>query len=105
MNGPQDWNLVNHNNTLPHTCCPDTPDDGTCTLNSPNIYTASCFSKLKDGFTKYGSIIGGVGIGIAVCQVTSVERPFCVLSSLFQLMGVVFACCLARSIRQEYETV
>jgi CD63 antigen len=89
MNGPDDWRRVIHNDTLPHTCCPDTPDDGSCTNKSPNVYKDACFFKLKEVFTKYGSIIGGVGIGIAICQ----------------LMGVIFACCLARSIRQEYETV
>jgi CD63 antigen len=89
MNGPDDWRRVIHNDTLPHTCCPDTPDDGSCTNKSPNVYKDACYFKLKEVFTKYGSIIGGVGIGIAICQ----------------LMGVIFACCLARSIRQEYETV
>jgi hypothetical protein len=70
MNGPDDWRRVIHNDTLPHTCCPDTPDDGSCTNKSPNVYKDACFFKLKEVFTKYGSIIGGVGIGIAICQVT-----------------------------------
>ncbi|RZC35331.1 uncharacterized protein BDFB_000932 [Asbolus verrucosus] len=89
MTGPQDWYKVTHNDSLPHTCCPNTPDDGSCTMKSRNKYTDSCFGELKELFTKYASVIGGVGIGIAVSQ----------------LIGVIFACCLARSIREEYETV
>lgn len=70
MNGPGDWNAVFHNDTLPHTCCPDTPDDGSCTIDSKNIYTDSCVEILKAKFIKYGSIIGGVGVGIACSQVS-----------------------------------
>lgn len=57
------------NNSLPHTCCPNTPDDGSCTIESKNVYTDSCVEKLKEKFIKYGSIIGGVGIGVACSQV------------------------------------
>ncbi|CAG9862115.1 unnamed protein product [Phyllotreta striolata] len=89
VRGPGDWYNVTHNNVLPHTCCPDTPDDNSCTTASKNVYQASCVDKLKGIFNKYGVIIGGVGLGIAGLQ----------------LVGVIFACCLARSIRKEYETV
>ncbi|XP_074029720.1 CD63 antigen [Leptinotarsa decemlineata] len=89
MNGPTDWYRVTGNDSLPHTCCPDTQDDGSCTMKTSNHYTASCIDKLKFAFKKYGAIIGGVGIGIAALQ----------------LIGVMFACCLARSIRKEYEIV
>lgn len=89
VKGPADWFKITHNSSLPHTCCPDTPDDGTCTTQNPNVYQASCVEKLKGVFIKYGVIIGGVGLGIAALQ----------------LIGIIFACCLARSIRKEYETV
>ncbi|XP_022920882.1 CD63 antigen-like [Onthophagus taurus] len=89
MNGPSDWRQITQNNTLPHTCCPDTVNDGTCTINSLNVYKASCLEELKDTIVTYGALIGGVGIGVA----------------LVQIIGVIFACCLARSIRKEYETV
>ncbi|VEN60534.1 unnamed protein product [Callosobruchus maculatus] len=83
------WDITQHeNNTLPHTCCPDTPDDGSCTI-SQRHYTDSCFEKLKTLFNRYGAIIGGVGVGIGAAQ----------------LIGVLFASCLARSIRKEYEMV
>ncbi|XP_017778130.1 PREDICTED: CD63 antigen [Nicrophorus vespilloides] len=89
MNGPEDWRSVIHNETLPHTCCPDTQNDGTCTIMTLNKYTKSCLESLEDTLLTYSTIIGGVGCGVAVIQ----------------LIGVVFACCLACSIRKEYETV
>lgn len=70
MEGPEDWSRVVNNDTLPHTCCPDIPNDGSCTMKSPNKYTESCYEKLKATFIKYGSVIGGVGIGIAISQVS-----------------------------------
>lgn len=70
MTGPEDWVKVNRGNaTLPHTCCPDTPDDGSCKINSHNVNQQSCMNQLKYGLTKYASYIGGVGIGIAFSQV------------------------------------
>lgn len=69
MNGPDDWGNINRNNSLPHTCCPNAPNDGSCTKYSNNVYRSSCFEILKSAFLRYGAIIGGVGIGIACCQV------------------------------------
>ncbi|KAK9708989.1 Tetraspanin family [Popillia japonica] len=89
MNGPSDWTDITHKDTLPHTCCPDTTNNGSCKITTINKYQDSCLEKLKVIIEKYGSVIGGVGIGVAAVQI----------------IGVVFACCLARSIRKEYETV
>ncbi|XP_018335537.1 CD63 antigen [Agrilus planipennis] len=90
MNGPEDWTLVNHfNNSLPHTCCPNSSKDDSCTINSLDKYTKSCLEGLKEKLQNYAAVLGGIGIGVA-----------CV-----QLFGIIFACCLARSIRKEYETV
>lgn len=89
MNGPSDWHNITHNNTLPYTCCPDTQNDGTCTMNTLNMYKTSCLERLRETLINYASIIGAVGCGVA----------------LVQIVGVIFSCCLARSIRKEYETV
>ncbi|KAK4876284.1 hypothetical protein RN001_012706 [Aquatica leii] len=89
MNGPEDWKAITPNGSLPHTCCPNIPPEGICTMQNPERYEKSCLTELKQVLVKYGTVIGGVGVGIA----------------LVQLIGVVFACCLARSIRKEYETV
>ncbi|CAG9760939.1 unnamed protein product [Ceutorhynchus assimilis] len=88
MNGPDDWHLVNHNNSLPHTCCPNAQNDGSCTMAAEH-YQASCIDKLKTLLIKYASVIGAAGLGI----------------SAFQVFGICFACALARNIRKEYETV
>ncbi|KAF5271939.1 hypothetical protein FQA39_LY07956 [Lamprigera yunnana] len=89
MKGPSDWIGISPNDSLPHTCCPNVPPEGSCTMQTPDKYEKSCLTELKQVLVKYGTVIGGVGVGIA----------------LVQLIGVVFACCLARSIRKEYETV
>lgn len=89
VNGYKDWAAVFKNNTLPHTCCENTMNDGSCTTKSDNIYKDGCEPKVKRILDQGTYIIGGVGIGIAVVQI----------------LGVIFACALARSIRKEYETV
>ncbi|XP_076265309.1 CD63 antigen-like [Rhynchophorus ferrugineus] len=89
MNGPDDWQKINHNNSLPHTCCPHAKDDGSCVRGVADIYQASCIQKLKELFMTYASGIGVVSLVVAA----------------FQLLGIVFSCALARHIRKEYETV
>ncbi|XP_045474137.1 CD63 antigen-like [Harmonia axyridis] len=81
INGPTDWQSVTKNDSLPHTCCPNTADDGSCTMKTEH-YNASCFDKLKELFLKNATIIESVGLGI----------------SLLQVFGIVFACCLRRAI-------
>ncbi|KAL1498330.1 hypothetical protein ABEB36_009143 [Hypothenemus hampei] len=88
MNGADDWQKVNRNYSLPHTCCPNTQNDGSCTKGSDH-YKASCIEKLQSLLVKYASVIGAAGLGIAG----------------FQVLGIIFACALARHIRKEYETV
>lgn len=82
----EDWGSVFGNTTLPETCCPGvTP----CDMDTKGHYERGCLAVLQNEVQHYGLLLGGVGIGLA-----------CV-----QLIGVVFACCLAKSIRKEYETV
>ncbi|EZA58822.1 CD63 antigen [Ooceraea biroi] len=90
MNGPADWPMVGFpSNTVPDSCCKELPTQSKCDLNSIHIYGEGCMTKLQSAIENNAMILGGVGIGIA----------------LIQLIGVIFACCLARSIRREYETV
>lgn len=69
MRGPSDWEHINHNNSLPHTCCANMASDGNCTMKSSEKFTTPCLDELKKAFIRYGSLIGGVGIGIALVQV------------------------------------
>lgn len=96
MNGPSDWaNAGFQDNTLPLTCCHNVPlktnttHQSTCDVNSLTVREKGCFNKFRSFIEDRAVVLGGVGIGIA----------------LVQLIGVTFACCLARSIRREYETV
>lgn len=91
MNSPADWSRVGFvENTVPESCCKEVPSQGSkCDVNSIHVNGDGCMMKLQYAIENNAMILGGVGIGIA----------------LIQLIGVVFACCLARSIRREYETV
>ncbi|CAH2074536.1 unnamed protein product, partial [Iphiclides podalirius] len=89
--GPGDWK--NNSLPIPDTCCAGQEImDGApapCTPDSPGFHTLGCLGKLVPFFNHMAILLGGVGLGIAMVQ----------------LLGVMFACCLARSIRSQYETV
>lgn len=86
-----DWDTNNHtNNTVPLSCCNIPPGSYVsyqCTKEQ--IYPVGCLSKLGDFVRSNTSIVEGVGIGLAVVQ----------------LLGILFSCYLAKSIRRDYETV
>ncbi|XP_012264113.1 CD63 antigen-like [Athalia rosae] len=89
ISGPQDWSTVFKGNDLPETCCIEFDTNNKCDINAVGMRNEGCIKKLQTAIEDNAVILGGVGIGIA----------------LVQLIGVIFACCLARSIRREYETV
>ncbi|XP_008556489.1 CD63 antigen [Microplitis demolitor] len=84
-----DWAILYPNTELPNSCCHEVVLNHKCDSNSITVSSEGCMKKLKDAIEDKAVILGAVGIGIA----------------LVQLIGVIFACCLARSIRREYETV
>jgi len=82
-----DWTAATSNNkTVPDSCCKEA---GCTTTNIDKIYTAGCADELEEWLKSKIAIIGGVGIGLAFVQV----------------VGIMFACCLARAIKKEYEVV
>jgi len=91
INGSTDWwssgQFVDPN--LPASCCKEIAANGQCEYNHASSSPKGCMNELKTKIEDNAVILGAVGIGIA----------------LIQLIGVIFACCLARSIRREYETV
>ncbi|XP_075220092.1 CD63 antigen-like [Lycorma delicatula] len=87
VNEPKDWEKVLKSPTLPHSCCSNIPVEDQCTYDK--AYQKGCLQSLQTTLEHNTVLVGGFGVGVA-----------CV-----QLVGVIFACCLARSIRQEYETV
>ncbi|XP_001605038.2 CD63 antigen [Nasonia vitripennis] len=91
VHSPQDWARAGFTgNTLPNSCCTEiAANNPTCDTNDIKSNTEGCKAQLQKKIEENALILGGVGIGVA----------------LIQLIGVIFACCLARSIRREYETV
>ncbi|KAL8597659.1 hypothetical protein ACOMHN_031594 [Nucella lapillus] len=78
--------------TYPTSCCIKT-DTSNCPEKSPiavsNIVKTPCEEAFVTWVENKVAIIGGVGIGLAFVMI----------------VGVLFACCLARAIRKEYEVV
>ncbi|XP_043283337.1 CD63 antigen-like [Venturia canescens] len=90
INSSSDWWVSQYKEpNLPATCCTEIPANEQCDYNGIRVSNDGCMAKLKNTIEDKAVILGAVGIGIA----------------LVQLIGVIFACCLARSIRREYETV
>lgn len=87
-----DWHRLNpkFNSTdkYPHTCCPQPSEKEFCT-STDKLYTSGCVDKLDAEIKSSFGLLGGIAIAIAVIQ----------------LIGIVFACSLSRSIRKEYEVV
>ncbi|BFZ15649.1 hypothetical protein BsWGS_18688 [Bradybaena similaris] len=80
-----DWN--DNNIQVPKSCC--IRINACNTTKTSDIYNEGCGSKFEHWLQDKVAIIGGVGIGFAFVQI----------------IGILFACCLARAIRKEYEVV
>ncbi|XP_052080053.1 CD63 antigen-like [Mytilus californianus] len=84
VNGSSDWN----NGTTPawpQSCCIDSSK----TAPACNPYAVGCYTELKEFVKDKIVVIGGIGIGFAVIQI----------------IGILFACCLGRAVKKEYEVV
>ncbi|XP_013417132.1 CD151 antigen [Lingula anatina] len=86
----EDWRYskwlrsVPTNNTAPDSCCKST-STGCAVRNHPsNIYYDGCLTKLARYLKGHIIIIGAVGLGMCFVQV----------------FGIIFACCLARRIKE-----
>lgn len=77
-----EWLKFNH--SYPESCCKNVKP---CTKTA--ISKDPCLDKFLEFVQKNIMKIGGVGIGLA----------------FIQIVGIIFACCLARAIRKEYEIV
>uniref|UniRef100_A0A7N5JDW3 Tetraspanin n=1 Tax=Ailuropoda melanoleuca TaxID=9646 RepID=A0A7N5JDW3_AILME len=75
-------------NHVPLSCC----KNGTDCVNNPtinNTYTEGCVTKIEVWLQKHILIVAAVALGIA----------------FFELLGIVFACCLMKGIRSGYEVM
>lgn len=85
--GPDNYKPKNGSQvTYPTSCCKTSK----CTrTNVKDMYSEGCVKGLEDFLKSHLAVVGGVGVGIA----------------FIQLIGILFACCLMRSIKKEYEVV
>ncbi|XP_076458671.1 CD63 antigen-like [Babylonia areolata] len=87
-----EWQELNLTTTYPQSCC-KSEESQECSheakIPESAIKTKPCEKAFSDFMREKVAIIGGVGIGLAFIMV----------------VGVLFACCLARAIRREYEVV
>lgn len=84
-NGSDSW--TDRGVAIPESCC-KTEQSG-CTAVEANMYPDGCLDKFIKWVVANIIIIGGVGIGL----------------SFVQIVGIFLSCCLARSIKKEYQVV
>lgn len=89
IHGANDWDTKFNGTSYPNSCCQDAPAGAHCSLNDPSLFSDPCLSKFEELFKKVASALAGVGITVAVIQLTA----------------VLSTCCLARAFRREYEVV
>ncbi|VDH99500.1 CD151 antigen [Mytilus galloprovincialis] len=83
VNSSSDWDK-NGTKAFPDSCCSDGGKATTCIT-----YDVGCYTELKDFVKDKIVVIGGIGVGFAVIQI----------------IGILFACCLGRAVKKEYEVV
>ncbi|XP_032065835.1 CD63 antigen [Thamnophis elegans] len=73
---------------VPASCCRNATD---CTKNPTpeNTFEEGCVKKIEDWLRKHIVIVAAVALGIA----------------FFELLGIIFACCLMKGIRSGYEVM
>lgn len=94
VNNYTEWKTAENPSNVPDSCCFKNQttilDCGHDQLTSPtHIYTNGCLQEFMDWVKDNIIIIGGVGIGLAFVQI----------------VGIIIACCLARTIHKEYQVV
>lgn len=89
-NDSSNWQTIpwGTQNGYPDSCCVN--DFAGCGKQAtPQLFQEGCYEQLKIRLEHDVVIVAGVGVGVA----------------FIQLVGIVFACCLASAIRKNYEVV
>uniref|UniRef100_A0A098LZV5 Tetraspanin n=1 Tax=Hypsiglena sp. JMG-2014 TaxID=1550645 RepID=A0A098LZV5_9SAUR len=73
---------------VPSSCCKNNTDC-TKTPTRDNTFEEGCVRKIEDWMKKHIVIVAAVALGVA----------------FFQLLGIIFACCLMKGIRSGYEVM
>jgi CD63 antigen len=69
INSPEDWRPIYTNDTVPRSCCPVlSTQDTQCTQQTAT--KAGCMPKLLSFLDSKSLILAGVGLGIALAQVS-----------------------------------
>ncbi|KAL8163788.1 UNVERIFIED_CONTAM: hypothetical protein K2H54_038973 [Gekko kuhli] len=77
------------NQTVPSSCCMPNATDCAKNPTPDKIFHEGCVSKIERWLKKHILIVAGVALGIA----------------FFELLGIIFACCLMKGIRSGYEVM
>ncbi|RWS04359.1 CD63 antigen-like protein, partial [Dinothrombium tinctorium] len=88
----KDWYNVTswkHNMSVPSSCCKNSTESQNSDCAPQNAYTEGCLDVIESIIKEAFGPLGGVAITIAIVQ----------------LLGVIFACCLAYAVKKEYEVV
>ncbi|XP_075708274.1 CD63 antigen [Rhinoderma darwinii] len=83
----QNYDPFKNKQQVPDSCCKEFAVD--CGKNLSGIYTVGCVPKIETLLRKNIGIVAGVALGIA----------------FFEVLGIVFACCLMKGIRSGYEVM
>uniref|UniRef100_A0ACB8ENU4 Uncharacterized protein n=2 Tax=Sphaerodactylus townsendi TaxID=933632 RepID=A0ACB8ENU4_9SAUR len=85
-----DWfNKTGYKDQVPPSCCKDKTDDCANNPTPFNVFPEGCATKIEQLLKKHILIVAAVALGIA----------------FFELLGIVFACCLMKGIRSGYEVM
>lgn len=77
INGPDDWQPIFHNSTLPSGCCTGPTDEGKCIrTDKEHVNEVGCKSKLLDFLDRKSLIFGAVGLAVALIQVSCSNRNY-----------------------------
>lgn len=79
INGPDDWQPIFQNSTLPSGCCTGPTPEGKCIrTDKDHVNEVGCKSKLLDFLDRKSLIFGAVGLAVALIQVSgSYKNHFC----------------------------
>ncbi|KAM5289081.1 CD63 antigen isoform 2-T2 [Ctenodactylus gundi] len=84
-----DWEKILAKDQVPDSCCVNVTVGCGTGFNVHLIYTQGCVEEIGTWLRKNVLLVAGIALGIAFVEV----------------LGVVFACCLAKSIRSGYEVM
>lgn len=74
---------------VPSSCCKTDNSNADCVKKADNIYTSGCKKSFQDFVNGKLVLIGAIALAIA----------------FIQILGIIFACCMMKTIRDQYEVV